>query len=696
MNSLRSAISVCSAAFALATTAALVCMLAMNASDKAPEPGQPTGVSGWTVPAWIWIPLIVAIVALAVGLSISLRTRTARDVARLQAAIQGLATGNPDLSVDRLNFAEIRACVVELSQAAQRLQKERVRLSQDASRDPLTGLANRRPFVDTLAHETAFAKRTGWPLSLIMADLDHFKALNDKFGHKAGDLALCRTANRLSGLVRKSDTVARYGGEEFAIILPGTRLEQAKRIAQQARDGLRCDPMIHEGQSLPVLASFGVAELHECGLEDAAALISQADQALYEAKRAGRDTVVAARPCSRSERLRSSTQLSSAQGETPTSAATSGGSLDRDSLALIGSTFSILQVVPDHCRVARVVAQQVASVLPASRVALFLVRGPDRRLVSVAAEGWDSDDLEPSPALQEWASQLGSAAPFVSGRDLSGGAVVQECGPDAMRTVRIPLLVHGDLVGVMEATGVESRARSPRRHETILSALSAIGATALQRCDAAERTADHLCGLIEVLARTVHANDPFRRDHCRQVSALAVQLARAMGQNDVEELQVLRIASLVHDIGNSALPAKLLQKKGRLREPEWAHLREHSGLGAEIIEGVPGLERVARIVRHHHERYDGGGYPDGLSGSAIPLEGRLIAVADAYVAMISPRAHRAALSPAEAIEQIREEAGRRFDPDIVEVFLERVANSFADQHSAAAGLAATASWSGVG
>jgi len=223
---------------------------------------------------------------------------------------------------------------------------------------------------------------------------------------------------------------------------------------------------------------------------------------------------------------------------------------------------------------------------------------------------------------------------------------------------------------VIEAEDLPSDLRLSKRQQTVLSALSAIGATALKNCDTYERLTTRLCGLIDALCSAVHVNDAYKRNHCRRVSALTMELARAMGQHDEEELQLLRVAGLVHDIGNIELPERLFKKKGRLRDGEWKLLQEHCRIGADIIDGAAEMGRLASIIRHHHEHYDGGGYPDGLAGNEIPIESRIIAVADAYVAMTSPRPHRPEMSHDEATKQIREGAGRQFDPATVDAFLE--------------------------
>jgi HD-GYP domain-containing protein (c-di-GMP phosphodiesterase class II) len=130
-----------------------------------------------------------------------------------------------------------------------------------------------------------------------------------------------------------------------------------------------------------------------------------------------------------------------------------------------------------------------------------------------------------------------------------------------------------------------------------------------------------------------------------------------------------RLGGWLHDVGKAAVPAHVLDKPGPLDEGEWRVMRTHPAVGEAIVRRVPALRDAAAAVRHHHERYDGRGYPDGLAGAAIPIEARIVAAADAYAAMTAERAYSAARTPEEAAAELRRSAGSHLDPAVVAALL---------------------------
>jgi diguanylate cyclase (GGDEF)-like protein len=171
----------------------------------------------------------------------------------------------------------------------------------------------------------------------------------------------------------------------------------------------------------------------------------------------------------------------------------------------------------------------------------------------------------------------------------------------------------------------------------------------------------------EVLMNALARRGPDRGDHVHGLAELAEAVARRLNVG-FEELEQVRLAAELHDVGKSALPTTLLQKSFPLDRDEREFVERHPQIGERLLHAAPALHRVARLIRSTHERYDGGGYPDRLSGGEIPLGARIISVCDAFDAMISSRPYRKGKSVAEATSELREKAGSQFDPAVVEAF----------------------------
>jgi two-component system cell cycle response regulator len=361
------------------------------------------------------------------------------------------------------------------------------RLTDAAVTDELTGLLNRRGFHELFETELERARRSGQPLSLIVGDLDHFKALNDRFGHAAGDRALEQLSVILGAAKRRIDTAARIGGEEFAVVLPDSDHHAAFILAERMRREVR-ETFMYEPYDLSI--SLGVATFPLHG-PDAETLVAQADEALYAAKALGRDRSV------------------------------------------------------------------------------------------------------------------------VWGEDLDGE--------------------------VLATTG----ARTPRseRHTSTMRAL----------------------------AEVIDSRDPVGGAHSQAVSRYAGAIARELGL-PAEVIERVRFGGIVHDVGKIGVPESVLDKPGWLDAEDWHEVRRHPEIGARILSGAR-ITDVSEWVLAHHERPDGTGYPHGIAGAAIPVEARILAVADAYEAMTSHRAYRAALTSEQARSELVRCAGTQFDRRVVEAFL---------------------------
>jgi putative nucleotidyltransferase with HDIG domain len=179
---------------------------------------------------------------------------------------------------------------------------------------------------------------------------------------------------------------------------------------------------------------------------------------------------------------------------------------------------------------------------------------------------------------------------------------------------------------------------------------------------------------IDALAHAIDAKDQVTHGHIRRVQTASLQLARSVGCTDESELHALDAASLLHDLGKLAIPEHILNKPGRLTNAEYARMKEHSAIGAEIIAGVEFPYPVAPIVRHHHENFDGSGYPDGLRGEQIPRGARILAIVDCFDALTSDRPYRPAMSIAEAVRILMERRGTMYDPAMVDAFVAQLGN----------------------
>jgi diguanylate cyclase (GGDEF)-like protein len=382
----------------------------------------------------------------------------------------------------------IKRLYLQIEEKNAKLAENNTLLQALSKTDPLTDLPNHRALLSTLKQELERAQRYDRPCSVLFLDLDHFKALNDGYGHSAGDTVLHAFAGVLSTTIRTMDTAGRWGGEEFVVILPETTAEEAMNIAERIRKAVSFTSFEISG-GLHLTCSVGIA----CYPEHAAdqdALLTIADQAMYGAKQLGRNQIRMAR--------------------------------DPAIIALLNTE---------------------------------------------TAEG---------------------------GR---------------------------------------------------------------------EETALH--GTVKALVTLVEKRDQSLGHHSQQVANLVLRLSLARGMSQ-EEAQAVALAGQLHDIGKVAIPDAILQKPGPLTEEEWKQMRRHSIVGADVISCIPSLRPLAPVIRAHHERWDGQGYPDHLQSEQIPLAARLIAAVDSYTVMITDRPYQLACSPAVALVELRRCAGSQFDPQVVE------------------------------
>lgn len=179
---------------------------------------------------------------------------------------------------------------------------------------------------------------------------------------------------------------------------------------------------------------------------------------------------------------------------------------------------------------------------------------------------------------------------------------------------------------------------------------------------------------VYALAATVDAKDPYTYGHSTRVAHVAGMIGKAIGLSRME-LENLNSAALLHDIGKVGIPDSILSKPKKLTDEEWLLVKKHSAEGANIVGYMKELRIITPFIRHHHEWFDGNGYPDGLSGDEIPIEARIISIADAYDTMTTDRTYRKAMSPDLALTELQRYGGTQFDLQLVEVFCEKMRES---------------------
>lgn len=234
--------------------------------------------------------------------------------------------------------------------------------------------------------------------------------------------------------------------------------------------------------------------------------------------------------------------------------------------------------------------------------------------------------------------------------------------------VCVPLFAKGYVIGTLNImrTGMMRSFTVGDMHS--LSIMASKAASALESAMLYDELEDAYLSTIRALANSVEARDMYTRGHTDRVTHVAEAIARELGWSD-DELKWLKIGGTLHDIGKIGIPDKILNKPGPLNQEEVRVMKQHPQMGAKMLDGIPFLKPILPYVLYHHERWDGTGYPQGLKGTDIPIEGRLLAIADTVDAILSNRPYRRANVPEKVIAELLEFRGVQFDPDLVDAFV---------------------------
>jgi diguanylate cyclase (GGDEF)-like protein/putative nucleotidyltransferase with HDIG domain len=473
-------------------------------------------------------------------------------------------------------------------------------LEHQARRDAKTGLFNASYFELAVERALGEARSVQGPMSVLLADLDLLRDINNAYGHLAGDAVLRGVGSVLQEHVRTQDVPARFGGEEFAVLLPDTTHDEALEIAERLRTAVATArfPSGTADTEFQATVSIGVASYPEHGTSPVQ-LIHQADVAVYRAKLQGRNRVQAAIDDPQAS-VSSSLKLVAGRRRSDVAEPVAIPPLDLPRLGIRRSG-------------------RIATVVGVTMLAALAILG-----------------------ISQASYLTAMLAPAIGGV--------------AILVLRRETIIQAERESAEVA---RERAEQLRRGADTLQTLN----RSLERANRLLR--DRSAAAMETLSAAVDARDSHTAGHSRRVQTLAMLLGRELGLSNAE-LDVLNHAALFHDVGKLAVPEAILLKPEKLGDLDWLVVRRHPEEGARLIEHLGFLEDALPAIRHHHERYDGTGYPDKLVGEDIPLGARIIHLADALDAMLTLRPYRPALEPLAALDEIRSGAGAQFCPRCVD------------------------------
>jgi diguanylate cyclase (GGDEF)-like protein/putative nucleotidyltransferase with HDIG domain len=530
------------------------------------------------------------------------------------------------------------------AQAAIALENARLYEAQQqlASRDPLTGLLNHREFHEAVARGLEECRRHGGSMAVVLLDLDDFKRVNDTSGHAAGDSVLLAAGEGLSAACRASDQAFRIGGDEFALLLPRSSRRDAIPVAERAAEAMT-------GVDGRVSVSYGIAEWPADGpAKDG--LLNLADERLYAMKRS-----------------------SAASGRQATAAPDAGGDaagLQRERLACANRLSARLAPLLEPAQIASATVDELHETFHYHLTVVHRL-DPDRMLRPVAGVGPLIGEMS---GFESWEQPLDGG---VNGRVARTGepALVNDTardphflGTDAPTDpgseLSVAIRVGGEVWGVLNLEQLATGAFDA--DDLVFADLVAahVGA-ALDRMRLSTELESTFMTTLAALSDALEHKDAYTAAHAREVEQLSERVGARLGLAG-EELRTVRYAALLHDIGKIGIPSEILNKPARLTDEEFEQIKQHTVIGARMLERIPFFEHVHPLVRSAHERWDGRGYPDALAASEIPLGARIICTCDAFHAMTSDRPYRAAMPAVEAIAEVRRHAGRQFDPAVVD------------------------------
>ena len=523
------------------------------------------------------------------------------------------------------------------------------RMQEILVHDPMTDTFNRKGLEIEYQRAWSQSRRGGQPLSVAIIDIDRFKEVNDTHGHLAGDRILREFGAVLQKVVRGGDIVARYGGDEFVVILPHANSNAAiafgERLLTEVRLHLFCERALDQ----KVTASIGVASaLIDNPADTADALLARADKGLLRAKQAGRDRVALEQPAA----IRTEPGVAIAE---PARAAVKKGRV-----------LVVDDEKPIADMLAKILARQGYEVTVEYSAAAAIAQLSQKGHFDVLLTDLSMPDKGGLELLDELRSLDENLVKIVITGYATLDNAVLSLRRGAYDFIEKPV-VQGQLLAVVGRASEYRRLREENLHYQLhLEEMVTEKSAALQ--DALNKVRGAHEFTLEAMAALLDAREHSTGRHSLRVRNVSVAFGRILGLSE-SEIEDLARGSLLHDIGKIGIPDHILLKPQSLTEEERRIMHSHTEIGYKILRSNPYLQRAAEIVYCHHEHFDGSGYPRKLSGEQIPLGARLFTLVDSYDAMRSTRIYRAALTRADAANEIQKCRGTQFDPALVDLFL---------------------------
>jgi diguanylate cyclase (GGDEF)-like protein len=568
-----------------------------------------------------------------------------------------------------------RAALASLVEREADLARLNEQLLEDSRHDPLTGIGNRRALSEDLPMYRTLQREAAEQIAVLLCDVDHFKTYNDRFGHLAGDQALCMIAGTARGALRAGDAAYRFGGEELLLILRGAGPEEATAVAERVRERVQHAALAHPLADAGVITvSIGLAG----GVEEPEDLLARADAALYRAKESGRNRVVAADEGSYAGspgRVR----VRELEGPAPRHL--------RSMLSVSRAAASAQGVMP----VLQALAEAIHGEMSFNVVAVSLRESADafRTVIVLGDPSARGLLIDTTKHLSEWEELVACGRDVHGAAWLPAGTYDPGNHPLSWRPATVAPLTAGgwdpddmlllplrgatrELLGFLSVDQPLLGRRPTEGEIGVLMAVVDHAGLALEQVQqngaARGEESDELrLAAVMLLAEALDLRDPSTALHSHTVGRLARLTAIELG---LPEARVERVhaAGVLHDLGKLGIADAILHKPGKLNDAEWREMRRHPEIGARILEHA-GMRDIAGWVRAHHERIDGHGYPERLAGEQIPLEARILSVADSYEAMIADRPYRAGMGAEAARAELVRCAGSQFDARVLSAFL---------------------------